>query len=72
MARRFHSSDLTRAEWGCERCTKGGHSKNAQALAAKHHDKTGHPSWAELTTRVQYGTISGSKKDTGNQRSFFP
>jgi hypothetical protein len=30
-------------------------SKNAMALAAKHHDKTGHPTWADQNLSVRYG-----------------
>jgi hypothetical protein len=28
---------------------------NAQALAARHHDATGHETWADVTLRVRYG-----------------
>lgn len=30
-------------------------SKNALALAAQHHDRTGHPTWAEQCISVKYG-----------------
>lgn len=28
---------------------------NAQALAAKHHDRTGHATWCDITMQVRYG-----------------
>jgi hypothetical protein len=32
-----------------------GIQKNAMALAAKHHDQTGHPTWADQYLMVRYG-----------------
>lgn len=31
------------------------HGKNAQAVAARHHDATGHPTWCEVYMTVYYG-----------------
>jgi hypothetical protein len=28
---------------------------NAQALAAQHHDRTGHPTWCDIAMQVRYG-----------------
>lgn len=28
---------------------------NAQALAAKHHDRTGHLTWCKIATSIEYG-----------------
>jgi len=28
---------------------------NAQALAAKHHDRTGHATWCKIATSIEYG-----------------
>jgi hypothetical protein len=42
------------------------HSKNAQALAARHHDATGHQTWADVNMSVIYG----EKKDDKRQLSF--
>jgi hypothetical protein len=28
---------------------------NAQALAARHHDRTGHPTWCDIAMQVRYG-----------------
>ncbi len=30
-------------------------SRNAQAVAAKHHDATGHATWVEVLMNVYYG-----------------
>jgi hypothetical protein len=35
-------------------------SKNAMALAARHHDKTGHPTWADQNLSVHYGDADNS------------
>lgn len=32
---------------------------NAQAVAARHHDATGHPTWADVVLLVRYGAPSG-------------
>jgi hypothetical protein len=43
---------------GCFTCNGSEYiwsSKNGLALAAKHHDKTGHPTWADQTLMVKYG-----------------
>ena len=37
-------------------------SANAQALAAQHHDRTGHQTWCRIDVSVTYGT------DTGDDR----
>ena len=31
-------------------------AKNAMALAARHHDATGHMTWADQSLTVRYGT----------------
>jgi hypothetical protein len=45
-------------------------SRNAMALAARHHDATGHQTWCEQVLSVTYGDadISGG----GGQLSLFP
>ena len=30
-------------------------TKNAQALAARHHDKTGHRTWVQVVMMIRYG-----------------
>lgn len=43
---------------GCTAC-HGGKAywlgRNAQAVAARHHDKTGHPTWVDTAARITYG-----------------
>lgn len=31
------------------------HAPNAQGVAARHHDATGHTTWADVTLMIQYG-----------------
>lgn len=62
MANRSHTSELVKAAWGCERCAAGGTARNAQAIAAQHHDKHGHRCWVETTNRITYGVVSGKTK----------
>lgn len=43
---------------GCFVCHGGDYrwqGPNAQALAARHHDATGHPTWADVYLAVRYG-----------------
>ena len=43
---------------GCFTCNGSDyiwHSKNALAIAAKHHDKTRHPTWCDQNLSVRYG-----------------
>ena len=45
-------------EAGCYLCHNGRaawRDKNAQGVAAKHHDATGHPTWVKVAMRIQYG-----------------
>jgi hypothetical protein len=34
---------------------------NAQGIAARHHDKTGHSTWVDVTMSVQYGSARCDK-----------
>jgi hypothetical protein len=46
---------------GCEQCHGGNahwFSKNAQAVAARHHDATGHETWVEVDMHIRYGVGS--------------
>ncbi|MBW3099281.1 hypothetical protein [Pseudohoeflea coraliihabitans] len=38
-------------------------SKNAMALAARHHDATGHETWADQTLTVRYGGHDQQQSD---------
>jgi cytochrome c553 len=46
---------------GCHTChgvdTPAWQAGNAQALATRHHDATGHPTWAAQTITTQYGSL---------------
>jgi hypothetical protein len=55
MSRQQHTT-VTGARGGCNRCAGAQwQGKNAMAQAARHHDKTTHPTWAEQTQRTEYG-----------------
>jgi len=36
--------------------------KNAQGVAAKHHDATGHETWVEVFMNIRYGGSDSKKK----------
>lgn len=56
MVNRQQHTAVTEARGGCHRCAGAQwQGKNALALAARHHDKTKHPTWAEQTQRTEYG-----------------
>lgn len=38
-------------------------AKNAMAVAARHHDATGHMTWADQTVTVRYGTDTATHPD---------
>jgi len=46
---------ITSVIGGCNVCGKVWESKNTLALAAKHHDATGHSTWVEQVLSVRYG-----------------
>lgn len=50
-----HVCDGTTARW-----TKA----NAQALAAQHHDRTGHATWVKIATDIQYGSVAPDPRQT--------
>lgn len=50
-----HVCDGTTARW-----TKA----NAQALAAKHHDRTGHTTWVKYDGKIQYGRRAADPRQT--------
>lgn len=37
-------------------------SSNAQALAAQHHDRTGHPTWCDIALAVRYGRVTADDR----------
>lgn len=38
-------------------------AKNAMAIAARHHDATGHMTWADQALSVRYGTETSTHPD---------
>jgi hypothetical protein len=39
-------------------------SANAQALAAQHHDRTGHPTWCDIAMSIRYGRAGVDPRQT--------
>ncbi len=55
---RSYRAGVTHAMAGCYVChgvDAHWYTKNALALAARHHQLTGHPTWCEQTLSVKYG-----------------
>ena len=46
---------LVDAKSGCLECGLVWTSRNAVAIAARHHDATGHSTWAEQVISTRYG-----------------
>lgn len=44
-------------------------AKNAMALAARHHDSTGHPTWAEQVLSVKYGEAGPAQPDMFSEKA---
>lgn len=57
---RPHDTRMLSARGGCTRCGACWSGANAQALAARHYDKTRHPTWAEVTWRTDYGASAAA------------
>lgn len=47
----------------CNGATAMWSSKNAQAVAARHHDATGHATWADQVLLIRYGEAQASHPD---------
>ena len=52
---RVSKTVVVNAFGNCERCSARWNGKNALALAAQHHDRTGHVTVADQTQRTRYG-----------------
>ncbi len=66
MGRRKTLAGITSSLAGCIVCHGGEahwQSRNALAVAARHHDATGHPTWCEQVMSIKYG--DGQTKDEG-------
>lgn len=56
MSRRtFTATDVSAGCFVCHGSDAVWTSKNALALAARHHDSTGHQTWAEQHLSIRYG-----------------
>lgn len=49
---------------GCRTCQDRWAGKNAQAVAARHYDATGHETWVEVVMLIRYG---GQRKTPSSQ-----
>jgi hypothetical protein len=47
------------AKGGCYVCSAAWSGGGAQGAAARHHDETGHTTWANVSMLVAYGIVSG-------------
>lgn len=65
MAKRITRSGVTSVIAGCYICHAGSHweSRNAMMVAARHHDATGHPTWAEQVVSVRFGDTAADKTE---------
>ena len=49
---------------GCFDCEKSWEGANAQGVAARHHDATGHTTWADVTLMIRYESVHSSGDET--------
>lgn len=56
---RTRNTTIVAVRGGCNRCTRRWDGQNALAMAARHHDRTQHQTWAEQTQRTVYGGALG-------------
>lgn len=50
---------------GCEQCGKRWDAPNAQGVAARHHDATGHKTWVEVEMHITYGGSLAARRRKG-------
>ena len=50
-----YARDVTAGCFDCKGTDYIWHSPNAQAVAARHHDATGHTTWVEVYMNLTYG-----------------
>lgn len=50
---------------GCNTCSRRWKAANAQAVAARHHDSTGHKTWVEQVLSIEYGTAQPVSEQPG-------
>jgi len=56
------SRDIMAGCYVCHGATAFWTSGNAQALAAQHHDRTGHQTWCRIAMSVTYGIDAGDDR----------
>lgn len=64
---RQQHTTVIEARGGCDRCAAQWDGKNAVAMAARHHDNTRHPTWAEQKQRTEYGGNAGRTRPVTGQ-----
>ena len=63
---RITRSGVTSVMAGCFVCHGSDahwQSRNAMMVAARHHDATGHPTWAEQVVSVKFGVTADEEPD---------
>lgn len=55
MTERKTRAGVVHIEAHCDACDFAQYARNAQGLAAQHHDKTGHTVRVEKVTHITYG-----------------
>ncbi|GLK49657.1 hypothetical protein GCM10017620_26300 [Brevundimonas intermedia] len=64
MARRkFTKTDVRAGCFVCNGADPRWTGKNAMALAARHHDATGHNTWADQVLIIRYGDAADAHPD---------
>ncbi len=64
LGRRYYvSRDVLAGCWQCWGGDYHWHGPNAQAVAARHHDATGHTTWVDVNMSIQYGEDRDDKKE---------
>ena len=61
---------ITASLAGCMVCHGGEahwQSRNSLAVAARHHDATGHPTWCEQTMSIKYGDDQAQPEQKGEK-----
>lgn len=51
---------------GCETCGKRWDGPNAQGVAARHYDATGHRTWVEVDMHITYGGQPEDRAERGD------
>lgn len=64
------STRVLSVKGGCKQCPARWDAKNAQALAAQHYDRTRHPTYVEVTTRIEYGASATRQTNSAEKELF--